>query len=47
MFKEEVGFDDIVDVVLVWIGILVGWLLEGEIVKLLCMEDELGKWVIG
>ena len=47
MLKEEVGPDDIADVVAAWTGIPAGRLLEGETAKLLRMEDELGKRVIG
>ncbi|GAA1979867.1 ATP-dependent chaperone ClpB [Amycolatopsis minnesotensis] len=47
MLKEEVGSDDIADVVSLWTGIPAGRLLEGETGKLLRMEDELGKRVIG
>ena len=47
MLKEEVGPDDIADVVASWTGIPAGRLMEGETAKLLRMEDELGKRVIG
>jgi ATP-dependent Clp protease ATP-binding subunit ClpB len=47
MLKEEVGPDDIADVVSAWTGIPAGRLLEGETAKLLRMEDELGKRVVG
>ncbi|MEV0253160.1 ATP-dependent chaperone ClpB [Streptomyces sp. NPDC050732] len=47
MVKEEVGPDDIADVVGAWTGIPAGRLLEGETQKLLRMEDELGKRLIG
>jgi ATP-dependent Clp protease ATP-binding subunit ClpB len=47
MLKEEVGADDVADVVSAWTGIPAGRLLEGETGKLLRMEDELGKRVIG
>ncbi|MGI9125323.1 MAG: ATP-dependent Clp protease ATP-binding subunit, partial [Mycobacterium sp.] len=47
MLKEQVGPDDIADVVSAWTGIPAGRLLEGETAKLLRMEDELGKRVIG
>ena len=39
--------DDIADVVSAWTGIPAGRLLEGETAKLLRMEDELGRRVIG
>ncbi|MGQ4428390.1 AAA family ATPase, partial [Streptomyces violaceoruber] len=47
MVKEEVGADDIADVVASWTGIPAGRLLEVETQKLLRMEDELGKRLIG
>ena len=47
MLKEEVGPDDIAEVVSAWTGIPAGRLLEGETAKLLRMEDELGKRVVG
>ncbi len=47
MVKEEVGPDDIADVVSSWTGIPAGRLLEGETGKLLRMEDELGARLIG
>jgi ATP-dependent Clp protease ATP-binding subunit ClpB len=47
MVKDEVGPDDVADVVSSWTGIPAGRLLEGETAKLLRMEDELGKRVIG
>ncbi|MBQ0864560.1 ATP-dependent chaperone ClpB [Streptomyces sp. A73] len=47
MVKEEVGSDDIADVVASWTGIPAGRLLEGETQKLLRMEEELGKRLIG
>jgi ATP-dependent Clp protease ATP-binding subunit ClpB len=47
MVKEEVGPDDVADVVSSWTGIPAGRLLEGETAKLLRMEDELGKRVVG
>ncbi|NVN52995.1 ATP-dependent chaperone ClpB [Mycolicibacterium hippocampi] len=47
MLKEEVGPDDIAEVVEAWTGIPAGRLLEGETAKLLRMEDELGKRVVG
>ncbi|WP_069814010.1 ATP-dependent Clp protease ATP-binding subunit [Streptomyces sp. TP-A0874] len=47
MVGEEVGPDDIADVVAAWTGIPAGRLLEGETRKLLRMEDELGKRLIG
>ncbi|PSL02380.1 ATP-dependent Clp protease ATP-binding subunit ClpB [Haloactinopolyspora alba] len=47
MVKEEVGPDDVADVVASWTGIPAGRLLEGETDKLLRMEDELGRRVVG
>ncbi|WP_434592960.1 ATP-dependent chaperone ClpB [Streptomyces sp. A5-4] len=47
MVKEEVGSDDIADVVGSWTGIPAGRLLEGETQKLLRMEDELGRRLVG
>ncbi|MGV9822667.1 ATP-dependent chaperone ClpB [Nocardia xishanensis] len=47
MLKEEVGPDDIAEVVSAWTGIPVGRLMEGETQKLLRMEDELGRRVVG
>jgi ATP-dependent Clp protease ATP-binding subunit ClpB len=47
MVKEEVGPDDVADVVSSWTGIPTGRLLEGETAKLLRMEQEVGRRVIG
>ncbi|TCK27797.1 ATP-dependent chaperone ClpB [Pseudonocardia endophytica] len=47
MLKEEVGPDDVADVVSAWTGIPAGRMLEGETAKLLRMEDELGHRVVG
>ncbi|MDH6703582.1 ATP-dependent Clp protease ATP-binding subunit ClpB [Kitasatospora sp. MAA19] len=47
MVKEEVGPDDVADVVASWTGIPAGRLLEGESAKLLRMEEELGRRLIG
>ncbi|MFE1167484.1 ATP-dependent chaperone ClpB [Nocardiopsis sp. NPDC058789] len=47
MVKDEVGADEIADVVSSWTGIPVGRLMEGETSKLLRMEDELGQRLIG
>ncbi|MEU1620900.1 ATP-dependent chaperone ClpB [Streptomyces sp. NPDC005722] len=47
MVKEEVGPDDVADVVAAWTGIPAGRLMEGETQKLLRMEEELGKRLIG
>jgi ATP-dependent Clp protease ATP-binding subunit ClpB len=47
MLKEEVGPDDVADVVSAWTGIPAGRLLEGETAKLLRMEQELSRRVVG
>jgi ATP-dependent Clp protease ATP-binding subunit ClpB len=47
MLKEEVGPDDVADVVSSWTGIPAGRLLEGETAKLLRMEDALSRRVVG
>ncbi|MGP3969683.1 ATP-dependent chaperone ClpB [Streptomyces sp. 6N223] len=47
MVKEEVGPDDIADVVSSWTGIPAGRLLEGETEKLLRMEEAIGRRLIG
>ena len=47
MVKEHVGPDDIAEVVSAWTGIPAGRMLEGEAQKLLRMEDELGRRIIG
>ena len=47
MVKETVGPDDIAEVVAAWTGIPAGRLLEAEAAKLLRMEDELGRQVVG
>jgi len=47
MVKEEVGPDDVADVVAAWTGIPAGRLMEGETQKLLRMEEELGRRLIG
>ena len=47
MVKEEVSAEDIAQVVSAWTGIPAGRLLEGQAEKLLRMEDELSKSVIG
>ncbi len=47
MVKEEVGPDDVAEVVEAWTGIPAGRLLEGESAKLLRMEAELGKRLVG
>src|SRR3954471_24297639 len=47
MLKEEVGADDIAEVVQAWTGIPAGRLLEGETQKLLRMEEGLAARVVG
>jgi ATP-dependent Clp protease ATP-binding subunit ClpB len=47
LLKEEVDEEDIADVVSRWTGIPVSKLLEGEMRKLLRLEDELHNRVIG
>jgi len=47
LLKEEVDADDIARIVSVWTGVPVTRLLEGEQAKLIRMEDELHKRVIG
>ena len=47
MVKEEVGPDDVAEVVAAWTGIPAGRLLEGETAKLLRMESELGRRLVG
>ncbi len=47
LLREEVTEDDIAGVVSRWTGVPVDRMMEGEREKLLRMEDELGKRVIG
>jgi ATP-dependent Clp protease ATP-binding subunit ClpB len=47
MLKEEVGADDVADVVSAWTGIPAGRLMEGETAKLLRMEEALSARVVG
>jgi ATP-dependent Clp protease ATP-binding subunit ClpB len=47
MVKDEVGPDDIADVVAAWTGIPAGRLLEGESAKLLRMEEVIGQRLVG
>jgi ATP-dependent Clp protease ATP-binding subunit ClpB len=47
MVREEVGPDDVAEVVSAWTGIPAGRLLEGETAKLLRMEEELARRVVG
>ena len=47
LIREEVGAEDIADIVSRWTGIPVGKMLQSEREKLLHLEDELHKRVIG
>ena len=47
MLKEEVGVDDIAEVVAKWTGIPVSKMLESETQKLLTMEDKMAQRVVG
>jgi ATP-dependent Clp protease ATP-binding subunit ClpB len=47
MVEEQVGADDIAQVVSAWTGIPAGRMLEGETSKLLRMEESLGQRLIG
>jgi ATP-dependent Clp protease ATP-binding subunit ClpB len=47
MIKEEVDAEGIAEVVSKWTGIPVNKMLESEVDKLLRLEDELGKRVVG
>ncbi|MDQ1728694.1 MAG: ATP-dependent Clp protease ATP-binding subunit ClpB [Pyrinomonadaceae bacterium] len=47
MLKEEVDEEDVAEVVAKWTGIPVSKMLEGELQKLVTMEDRLSKRVIG
>ncbi len=47
LIKEEVGEEDIADVVCRWTGVPVSKLLEGELQKLLHLQEELHHRVIG
>jgi ATP-dependent Clp protease ATP-binding subunit ClpB len=47
MMSEEVGADEVAEVVAAWTGIPTGRLLEGETGKLLRMEEELGRRLVG
>jgi ATP-dependent Clp protease ATP-binding subunit ClpB len=47
MVEEQVGPDDIAQVVSAWTGIPAGRMLEGETAKLLRMEDALGARLVG
>lgn len=47
LIKEEVGEEDIADVVSRWTGVPVSKLLEGELQKLLHLQEELHRRVVG
>jgi len=47
MVKEQVGDDDVAEVVSAWTGIPAGRMLEGETAKLLRMEEALGSRLVG
>ena len=47
LLKEEVDAEDIAEIVSKWTGIPVSKMIETERIKLLRLEDELGKRVIG
>ena len=47
MLKEEVDEEDVAEVVAKWTGIPVSKMLEGEMQKLVTMEERLSKRVIG
>jgi ATP-dependent Clp protease ATP-binding subunit ClpB len=47
MVKEQVGADDVAEVVAAWTGIPAGRMLEGETAKLLRMEEALGERLVG
>ena len=47
LLKEEVGEEDIAEIVARWTGIPVSKLMEGEVAKLILMEDRLHERVIG
>ncbi|BDZ41610.1 hypothetical protein GCM10025865_09090 [Paraoerskovia sediminicola] len=47
MIADSVGADEIAEVVAAWTGIPAGRMLQGESEKLLHMEDEIGRRLIG
>ncbi|MBC8446464.1 MAG: ATP-dependent chaperone ClpB, partial [Chloroflexi bacterium] len=47
LLKEEVGAEDIAEIVASWTGIPVSRLLEGEMAKLLHMEERLHQRIVG
>src|SRR3546814_20828825 len=47
MLKEEVDAEDVAEIVAKWTGVPVSRLMEGEMAKLVRMEDVLHERVIG
>jgi ATP-dependent Clp protease ATP-binding subunit ClpB len=47
LLKEEVGEEEIAGIVAKWTGVPVSRLLEGEVQKLVHLEDQLHRWVVG
>jgi len=47
MLKEEVDEEDVAEVVSRWTGIPIAKLMEGEVQKLVRLEEHLHEWVIG
>ncbi|MCD8200075.1 MAG: ATP-dependent chaperone ClpB, partial [Coriobacteriaceae bacterium] len=47
LLKEEVGVEDIADVVSAWTGVPVSKMMQGEMQKLANLEDELHKRIVG
>jgi ATP-dependent Clp protease ATP-binding subunit ClpB len=47
LLSEEVTSEEIAEIVSKWTGIPVSKMLESEQAKLLHMEEELGRWVVG
>lgn len=47
MLKEEVGPEDIAEIIAKWTGIPVSKMLESESIKLLKMEEKMGQRVVG
>jgi ATP-dependent Clp protease ATP-binding subunit ClpB len=47
MLKEEVDSEDIAEIVSKWTGVPISRLLQGEMQKLLSLEEQLGRRVVG
>jgi len=47
MLKEEVDPEDVAEIVSLWTGVPVARMMEGEMEKLLKMEERMGKRVVG